>query len=134
MEQLYPILIAVLALGVVALGGGGLLYLRLRPAAQARVAVTAVYLTAEGSLLDIRYRITRPGRRLAPPDQIHLLGPAGEQIGPVAGVARIGVLTPRSALRGRGGYLLVRNTPPVVRGDRVTVIIGRHRYANLPVT
>jgi hypothetical protein len=134
MEQLYPVLIAILALGVVALGGGGLLYRRPRPAAQARVAVTAVYLTAGGSLLDIRYRVIRPGRRLAPPDQIYVLGPTGDPVGPVAGVTRIGTLAPRSALRGRGGYMLMRNTLPVVRGDRVTVIIGKQRYANLPVT
>jgi hypothetical protein len=132
MEYLYP-LIMMAALGTVALGGAGLLYLWRRPRALARVAVTAVYLTAEGSLLDIRYRITRPGRRLAPPDQIYILGPTGEQVGPVAGVTRIGTLAPRSAMRGRGGYLLLRNTPPVTRGDHVTVIIGSRRYANLAV-
>jgi hypothetical protein len=51
----------------------------------------------------------------------------------VAGVTRIGTLAPRSAMRGRGGYLLLRNTPPVTRGDHVTVIIGSQRYTNLAV-
>src|SRR5690349_20024313 len=124
MESLYLLMFGLAALGAVAGGGVGLLYLWRRPAAQARVVVTAVYLTAEGSLLDVRYRITRPGRRLAAPDQIYIVGPTGEQVGPVAGVTRIGTLAPRSAMRGRGGYLLLRNTPPVTRGDRVTVMIG----------
>jgi hypothetical protein len=132
MESLYLLMFALAALGAVA-GGVGLLYLWRRPAAQARVVVTAVYLTAEGSLLDVRYRITRPGRRLAAPDQIYIISPTGEQVGPVAGVTRIGTLAPRSAMRGRGGYLLLRNTPPVTRGDRVTVMIGSRRYANLAV-
>jgi hypothetical protein len=133
MESLYLLMFGLAALGAVAGGGVGLLYLWRRPAAQARVVVTAVYLTAEGSLLDVRYRITRPGRRLAAPDQIYIVGPTGEQVGPVAGVTRIGTLAPRSAMRGRGGYLLLRNTPPVTRGDRVTVMIGSRRYANLAV-
>ena len=133
MEPLYWLIIGLAALGAVAGGGAGLLYLWRRPTAQARVVVTAVYLTAEGSLLDVRYRITRPGRRLAPPDQIYVLGPTGEPVGPVAGVTRIGTLAPRSAMRGRGGFLLLRNTPPVTRGDRVTVILGNRRYANLAV-
>jgi hypothetical protein len=133
MEPIYFGLIALTTLIVVALGRAGLRYLWRRPADEARVVVTAVYLTAEGSLLDVRYRITRPGRRLARPDEIYILSGTGEQVGPVAGVTRIGTLAPRSAMRGRGGYLLLRNTPPVARGDRVTVIIGRQRYANLPV-
>jgi hypothetical protein len=133
MEPIYFGLIALTTLAGVALGGAGLRYLWRRPAAEARVVMTAVYLTAEGSLLDVRYRITRPGRRLARPDEIYILSGTGEQVGPVAGVTRIGTLAPRSAMRGRGGYLLLRNTPPVARGDRVTVIIGRQRYANLPV-
>jgi hypothetical protein len=126
-----------LALGGLALAGavaaGGVWWWR-RPGPFARVAVTAVYLTAGGSMLDVRYRITRPGRQLAPPGQIALLGPDGQPAAVPAGVARIGRLAPRSALLGAGGFILLRCTRPVARGERVTVVLGPRRFAGIPVS
>ncbi len=101
---------------------------------RAKVAVREVYLTAGGSLLDMRYRVTHPGRGLAAHDEIYAVGLDGRRIGEMMRVGKIDRLTARAAQQKRAGYLLLQNTARVNRGDRVSVVIGNSRQDGLIVT
>ena len=102
-------------------------------AGMARVKVTQVRLTAGGSMLDVRYQVTRPGRLLAPKDEIYVIGPQGERLAQMMSVAKIGRLASRRSDLKTGGYLLLRNTGQVSCGDRVSVVIGRTRQDGMVV-
>ena len=102
-------------------------YLYRKPRRRARVDITQVYLSAGGSMIDVRYRVRQPGRVLASPENIFVLGPDGTPAGRIMNVARIGKLATRRADRKTGGYLLFRNTGQIERGDPVTVVIGNAR-------
>lgn len=99
----------------------------------ARIEFGPVYLTAEGSMLDVRYRVKRRGLLVTGPGQIFVLAPNGAPCREVASVAKIGRLATRRANRKTGGYFLVRNCANVSQGDRVTVIIGRNHREGLVV-
>jgi hypothetical protein len=103
------------------------------PAAKARIRVVAVYWSAGGNLLDVRYQVTWPGRVL-PLDEIALLGADGRRAGTVAQVTRIGPLASRSALRRTGGFVLFRNVSGVARGDQVVAVVGREQQKTFTVT
>lgn len=113
---------------MVTVAGVAALYRRRVPTGKARIRVVAVYLSAGDTLLDVRYRVTRPGRVL-PLDEIGIRDPHGRTVARVASVERIGRLVSRSALQRAGGFVLFRNAGGVVRGDRVTVVVGRCQEA-----
>jgi hypothetical protein len=105
----------------------------------AGVEVVAVRLTAAGHMLDFRYRVTDPGKasallnRKAKAHAIHLR--TGEKLG-VPRMARVGRLK-SSAAEGKRDtvYFLFFDTrgQPVKPGDRVTVVVGEHRFEDLAV-
>lgn len=107
------------------------LHKRLLP--MARVEPYAVYLTAGGHLLDVRYRVVQPGRSLAPDEEIYLVSPDGRRMEEKINVAKIGRLAGRRSDVRIGGYLLLRNRGQVGRGDRVGVVIGQNRLEGLVV-
>jgi hypothetical protein len=105
----------------------------------AGVEVVAVRLTAAGRMLDFRYRVTDPGKasallnRKTKAHAIHL--PTGKVMG-VPRVARVGRMK-SSAVEGKRGtvYFLFLDArgQQVKSGDRVTVVIGEHRFEDLAV-
>ena len=105
----------------------------------AGVEVVAVRLTAAGRMLDFRYRVTDPGKasallnRRTKAHAIHL--PTGKEMG-VPRVARVGRMK-SSAVEGKRGtvYFLFLDArgQQVKSGDRVTVVIGEHRFEDLAV-
>jgi hypothetical protein len=112
---------------VLAVAAGAYHWRRHRVADLARVKVTGVQLTCSGAMLDVRYQVKRPGRLLAPKDEIYVIGPGGQRVAQVMSVVKIGRLATRRASQRSGGYLLLRNTASLSRGDRVRVVIGRQR-------
>jgi len=121
------IVLAVVVLVLVA-AAVATLYRRCVPAGKAHIQVVAVYLSAGDNLLDVRYRVTRPGRVL-PLDEIAIEGANGQRADRVASVDRIGRLASRNALHRTGGFVLFRNVGGAKRGDRVTVVVGRRQEA-----
>ena len=105
----------------------------------AGVEVVAVRLTAAGRMLDFRYRVTDPGKasallnRRTKAHAIHL--PTGKEMG-IPRVARVGRMK-SSAVEGKRGtvYFLFLDArgQQVKSGDRVTVVIGEHRFEDLAV-
>jgi hypothetical protein len=105
----------------------------------AGVEVVAVRLTAAGRMLDFRYRVTDPAKasallnRKTKAHAIHL--PTGKEMG-VPRVARVGRMK-SSAVEGKKDrvYFLFFDTrgQQVKSGDRVTVVIGEHRFEDLAV-
>lgn len=128
METLY--LIAA-ALTTVIIGVN--VYLRQKSGRHARIEVVQVYLTASGSMLDVRYRVKRAGRLPTSDDEIYMVGADGKRVGEVARVVKIGRLSARSLDRKTGGYLLLGNTAKVKRGDKVSLIVGKERQDGLEV-
>ena len=105
----------------------------------AGVEVVAVRLTAAGRMLDFRYRVTDPGKasallnRRTKAHAIHL--PTGKEMG-IPRVARVGRMK-SSAVEGKRGtvYFLFFDArgQQVKSGDKVTVVIGKHRFEDLAV-
>jgi len=105
----------------------------------AGVEVVAVRLTAAGRMLDFRYRVTDPGKASALLDRrakayaVHL--PTGKEMG-IPRVARVGRMK-SSAVEGKRGtvYFLFFDArgQQVKSGDKVTVVIGKHRFEDLAV-
>ncbi|MGZ8441170.1 MAG: hypothetical protein ACXWXD_10405 [Candidatus Deferrimicrobiaceae bacterium] len=105
----------------------------------AGVEVVALRLTAAGRMLDFRYRVTDPGKasallnRKTKAHAIYL--PTGETLG-VPRMARVGRMK-SSAVEGKKGtvYFLFLDArgQQVKSGDRVTVVIGEHRFEDLAV-
>lgn len=103
------------------------------------VEVVAVRLTAAGRMLDFRYRVTDPAKasallnRKTKAHAIHLS--TGETLG-VPRVARVGRMK-SSAVEGKKDrvYFLFFDArgQQVKSGDRVTVVIGEHRFEDLAV-
>ncbi|HEX6609057.1 MAG TPA: hypothetical protein VF276_19305 [Chloroflexia bacterium] len=134
MESLdFTFIVITIVMTVGAAGIAAALYRRYVPAAKARIRVVAIYWSAGGNLLDVRYQVTRPGRVL-PLDEIAILGADGRRAGTVAQVTRIGPLASRSALRRTGGFVLFRNASGVARGDRVIAVVGRGQQEAFTVT
>ena len=133
--QEYTIAFTVAAIIAALLAAGTYFYFYRRPGAKARarVSVTNVYLTAGGSMLDVRYRVTRPGYLLSSPGAVYVIGPDGSRAGQMMNVAKIGRLATRRANRKTGGFLLLRNTSGVTRGDQVTVVISKNQYKSITV-
>jgi len=123
--------LAVVVLVVVA-AAVATLYRRYVLAGKAHIQVVAVYLSAGDNLLDVRYRVTRPGRVL-PLDEIAIRGANGQRADRVASVDRIGRLASRSALHRTGGFVLFRNVDAVARGDRVIAVVGRRQQDTFTV-
>jgi hypothetical protein len=103
------------------------------------VEVVGVRLTAAGRMLDFRYRVTDPAKASALLDRkkkahaIHL--PTGETLG-VPSVPRVGRLRSYAAGREKDRvYFLFfdARAQQVKSGDRVTVVIGEHRFEDLAV-
>jgi len=103
------------------------------------VEVVAVRLTAAGRMLDFRYRVTDPAKasvllnRKTKAHAIHL--PTGETLG-VPRMARVGRMK-SSAVEGKKDrvYFLFFDArgQQVKSGDKVTVVIGEHRFEELAV-
>jgi hypothetical protein len=103
------------------------------------VEVVAVRLTAAGRMLDFRYRVTDPAKasallnRNTQAHAIHL--PTGEKMG-VPRVTRVGRMK-SSAVEGKKDkvYFMFFDArrQQVKSGDRVTVVIGEHRFEDLAV-
>jgi hypothetical protein len=128
METLYLIAVALATVIV-----GVTIYLRQKSGGRARVEVVRVYLTASGSMLDVRYCVRRAGRLPASDSEIYIMCADGKRVGEAAKVVKIGRLAARSVDRKTGGYLLLRNTAKVKRGDKVSMIVGRDRQDGLEV-
>ena len=84
MEILYLIAVAVATVII-----GVNVYLRQKSGGRARIEVVQVYLTASGSMLDVRYRVKRASCLPAADDEIYLVGADGTRVGEVARVAKI---------------------------------------------
>ena len=103
------------------------------------VEVVAVRLTAAGRMLDFRYRVKDPAKasallsRKTKAHAIHLS--TGETLG-VPRMARVGRMK-SSAVKGKKDrvYFLFFDArrQQVKSGDRVTVVIGEHRFEDLAV-
>ena len=104
-----------------------------------REDAVAVRLTAAGRMLDFRYRVTDPAKasvllnRKTKAHAIHL--PTGETLG-VPRMARVGRMK-SSAVEGKKDkvYFMFFDArrQQVKSGDRVTVVIGEHRFEGLAV-
>lgn len=128
METLYLVAV-VLATAIVGVN----VYLRRKSGGRARVEVVRVYLTASGSMLDVRYRVKRAGRLPESDGEIYIMCADGKRVGEAARVDKIGRLSARRAARKTGGHLLLRNTAKLKRGDKVSMIVGRDRQEGLEV-
>ena len=128
-----PLTISLLAsLAAAAMAGLGIaVFLRRRPITPAKVQVYAVFLSGGGNVLDIRYRITRPGRPPAPDDEMYLVGPNGHRTGEMIYAGRVGWIAARNPRKKPNGYFLLRNTEKLQRGNKVAVVIGQERQEML---
>jgi len=106
------------------------------PDVQQAVEVTQVGLAAEGGFIIVRF--------LAPPDEAEKWwqgsvsvtdegnGAVYEEI-PL--LPRIGLMIARPKVAGQLGYVLLVNAPPLLRpGALVTVVLGAHQFAHVPVS
>ncbi len=118
--------IAVLAVGLI-------VYFIKRSRRSAPLEVRGVYLTANRSMLDVRYRVKNSDRMRPTNGEVYIVSADGKRIGEVARVMKIGRLCAHRMDGKVPGYLLMRNAVNVKRGDKVSVIVGSNRQDDLVV-
>jgi hypothetical protein len=100
-----------------------------RPApSEAKLTVLSLRTTANGDLLDVRYKLTGVERVSGDTKETYVLDPAtGERLGAL-GVSRVGLLSTKHVDKAGTSFLILQNPGKKIKaGDRVTIVISGAR-------
>ncbi len=95
---------------------------------ETKLTVLSLRTTANGDLLDVRYRLTGVERVSGDTRETYVLDPeTGERLGAL-GVSRVGLLSTKHVVKAGTSFLILQNPGKKIKpGDRVTIVISGAR-------